>query len=87
MNLLLSGTLPDMPLEVGIAKWRFRPPQPHGMHGMHASIAAGASSAASIALRAELSERLSKCHAMPCSMCVCARAHDITLRYGTVAYL
>ena len=51
---------------------------------MHAFMEAGASSAASIALRAELSERVSKfsCHAM---QHLCARACMI-LRYGIVLY-
>ena len=35
----------------------------HRIHVMHAFMEAGASSAASIALRAELSERVSKLHA------------------------
>ena len=74
MNRRIQTRMRRRPLEVGIAKWRFRPPQPHGMHGMHASIAAGASSAASIALRAELSERLSKALCMPCSIYARARA-------------
>ena len=51
---------------------------------MHAFMEAGASSAASIALRAELSERVSKfsCHAM---QHLCARACMI-LRYDVVSY-
>ena len=54
------------------------------IHVMHAFMEAGASSAASIALRAELSERVSKfsCHAM---QHLCARACMI-LRYGIVLY-
>ena len=51
---------------------------------MHAFMEAGASSAASIALRAELSELVSKftCHAM---QHLCARACMI-LRYDVVSY-
>ena len=54
------------------------------IHVMHAFMEAGASSAASIALRAELSELVSKftCHAM---QHLCARACMI-LRYGIVLY-
>ena len=45
----------------------------HRIHAMHAFMEAGASSAASIALRAELSELVSKftCHAMQ-HLCACA---------------
>ena len=56
----------------------------HRIHRMHAFMEAGASSAASIALRAELSELVSKftCHAM---QHLCARACMI-VRYDVVLY-
>ena len=66
-------------LEVGIAKWRFRPPNGRGIPSMSCVIGDGASSAASITLRAI--EEL-PVHAM---QHVCARACIIS-RYDKLDY-
>ena len=82
MNLRFRKRCDDWPLGVEVAKTAAFAASMNRMHRMHAFMEAGASSAASIALRAELSERVSKfsCHAM---QHLCARACMI-LRYDMI---
>ena len=63
MNLRFRKRCEDWPLGVEVAKTAAFAASMNRMHRMHAFMEAGASSAASIALRAELSERVSKLHA------------------------
>ena len=63
MNHLFQTRCEDWPLGVEVAEMAAFAARMHRIHRMHAFMEAGASSAASIALRAELSERVSKLHA------------------------
>ena len=62
MNQRFQTRCEDWPLGVEVAKMAAFAARMHRMRIMHAFIEAGASSAASIALRAELSELVSKLH-------------------------
>ena len=63
MNLRFRKRCEDWPLAVEVAEMAAFAASMNRMHRMHAFMEAGASSVASIALRAELSERVSKLHA------------------------
>ena len=73
MNLRFRKRCDDWPLGVEVAKTAAFAASMNRMHSMHEFMEAGASSAASIALRAELSELVSKSHEHAMQH-VCARA-------------
>ena len=63
MNLRFRKRCEDWPVAVEVAEMAAFAARMHRIRLMHAFIEAGALSATSIALRAELSERVSKLHA------------------------
>ena len=73
MNQRFRKRCEDWPLAVEVAQMAAFAARMHRIHRMHAFMEAGASSAASIALRAELSEHVSKLHAHAMQH-VCVRA-------------